>query len=124
MPPIGTSTNKAGQIVINPRREWPNDGYATQTTALGLLSYLGGVDVAAKNNVSAISKWLQDMRNTDYGFASTQDTFWAMKALREAAAADRDRAIYALQFILKVTSISNFRRDIIVRQAFLCWANF
>lgn len=92
--------------------EWPNDGYSTQTTALGILSYLGDVDKVAKRNVSSITKWLQDMRNTDYGFASTQDTFWAMKALREVAADDRDRGIYALQFILKLTSMPQFSKTI------------
>ena len=47
-----------------------NDAYAVQSTAYALLSYIR--QEKQDSNTTSLMEWLNTMRNTDGGFASTQ----------------------------------------------------
>ena len=55
---------------LKSRQELLNDAYAVQTTAYALLSYIR--QEKQDSNTTSMMEWLNTMRNTDGGFASTQ----------------------------------------------------
>lgn len=55
---------------LKPRQELLNDAYAVQTTAYALLSYIKQNEPDIRTN--SLMRWLNTMRNTIGGFASTQ----------------------------------------------------
>lgn len=55
---------------LHPRQELMNDGYAVQATAYALMALIN--NNGPKQNRDALMRWLNTMRNTIGGFASTQ----------------------------------------------------
>lgn len=56
---------------IKARQELMNDGYAVQTTAYALMAHINNAR-ALKYEREMMMSWLNTMRNTIGGFASTQ----------------------------------------------------
>ena len=104
MPYVDQILNQAGQPIRDPRYEWWNDGYGTQSTALALLTYYQAGKQTYANEISSMVEWLTQQRNTDSGFSSTQDSLWALRALRRIAEDDFNRGIYSLKIKVEVTS--------------------
>jgi hypothetical protein len=55
---------------LQPRQELMNDAYAVHTTAYAMLSYIRQHEQNV--NTTSMMQWLNTMRNTIGGFASTQ----------------------------------------------------
>lgn len=85
-----------------PRLPYKYDSINIETTAYALLVY-----VARKEPfVDDVVKWLNSQRLTDGGWASTQDTAIAMKALIEYTNRNRLRDVFTLTVTIEATALS------------------
>ncbi|BFZ13295.1 hypothetical protein BsWGS_16334 [Bradybaena similaris] len=89
---------------IKARQELMNDAYAVQTTAYAMMAHMNN-NKAQKYETEQIVGWLNLMRNSIGGFASTQDTIVAMEALFEFTQIDQHRNVFDL--FTKVESTAN-----------------
>ncbi|XP_076469788.1 CD109 antigen-like [Babylonia areolata] len=100
--PENPSETLTNERFLYPRQELMNDGYAVQSTAYALLALI-------KNNGNkvhrdSLMRWLNTMRNSIGGFASTQDTLVAMDALSEFTQVDPNRNVFDLMVQLTATA--------------------
>ncbi|KAL4122063.1 hypothetical protein QTP88_014463 [Uroleucon formosanum] len=85
-----------------PRLPYKFDSINIETTAYALLVY-----VARKEPfIDDVVKWLNSQRLTDGGWASTQDTAIAMKALIEYTNRNRLRDVFTLTVTVEATALS------------------
>ncbi|XP_076470049.1 CD109 antigen-like [Babylonia areolata] len=101
---------------LKPRQELLNDAYAVQSTAYALLSYVK--QKVQDSNTTSLMRWLNTMRNTIGGFASTQDTIAAMEALYQFDAQDKNRNIFNLDFTIWSTSSPGWKKEVALRKDF------
>lgn len=99
LPPTKMENQKPFML---PRLPYKYDSINIETTAYALLVY-----VARKEPfVDDIVKWLNTQRLTDGGWASTQDTAIALKALIEYSNRNRLRDVFTLSVTVEATSLS------------------
>lgn len=84
-----------------PRLPYEFDALNIETTAYALLTYVSRQEIL----VDSIVAWLNAQRLTDGGWASTQDTGMAMKALIEYTIRTRIRDVSKLAITLEATSL-------------------
>lgn len=84
-----------------PRLPYKYDASNIETTAYALLVYVSKQELMIEN----IVKWLNAQRLTDGGWASTQDTAWAMKALIEYTNRARLRDVSNLTVSVEATAL-------------------
>lgn len=84
-----------------PRLPYNYDAENIETTAYALLVYVARQETF----VEPIVKWLNAQRLTDGGWASTQDSVWAMKALMEYTVRSRIRDVSSLTVTVEATSL-------------------
>ncbi|KAL8613871.1 hypothetical protein ACOMHN_032861 [Nucella lapillus] len=101
---------------LKPRQELLNDAYAVQSTAYALLAYIKQRN--QDTNTTSMMEWLNTMRNTIGGFASTQDTITAMEALYEFDAQDKHRNIFTLDINVNSTSSPFWEMTVAQRKNF------
>lgn len=88
---------------LKPRVEQRNDAYGVQSTAYALMAHIK--HNRFKYERDSLMKWLNSMRNSIGGMASTQDTIVAMEALYEYTQVDPNRNIFNM--LVKVWSTAN-----------------
>ncbi|KAF5280329.1 hypothetical protein FQR65_LT03138 [Abscondita terminalis] len=84
-----------------PRLPYKYDSENIEATSYGLLVYIARQDLF----VDYIVRWLNTQRLTDYGWASTSDTAYALKALIEYTSAQRIRDISKLSVKVEATAL-------------------
>lgn len=84
-----------------PRLPYKFDSLNIETTAYALLTYASRQELT----VDSIVRWLNAQRLTDGGWASTQDTGVAMKALIEYTQRTRIRDVSTLTVTIEATSL-------------------
>lgn len=84
-----------------PRLPYEFDALNIETTAYALLTYVSRQEIL----VDSIVSWLNAQRLTDGGWASTQDTGMAMKALIEYTIRTRIRDVSQLAITVEATSL-------------------
>ncbi|XP_012257005.2 CD109 antigen isoform X2 [Athalia rosae] len=84
-----------------PRLPYAYDSENIETTAYALLVHVARQEVMTE----PIVKWLNAQRLTDGGWASTQDTAWAMKALMDYTVRSRIRDVSSLQVTVEATAL-------------------
>ncbi|KAF7387314.1 CD109 antigen-like [Vespula maculifrons] len=84
-----------------PRLPYKYDAENIETTAYALLVYVARQEVM----IEPIVKWLNAQRLTDGGWASTQDTAWAMKALMDYTVRSRIRDVSSLNVTIEATAL-------------------
>jgi CD109 antigen len=84
-----------------PRLPYEFDSLNIETTAYALLTYVSRQEILVESIVS----WLNAQRLTDGGWASTQDTGMAMKALIEYTIRTRIRDVSQLALTVEATSL-------------------
>ncbi|XP_033326238.2 macroglobulin complement-related [Megalopta genalis] len=93
-----------------PRLPYAYDSENIETTAYALL-----VHVARQENmIEPIVMWLNSQRLTDGGWASTQDTAWAMKALMDYTVRTRIRDVSSLTVTVEATALSGQTKTLYV----------
>lgn len=85
-----------------PRLPYEFDSLNIETTAYALLTYVSRQEIMVESIVS----WLNAQRLTDGGWASTQDTGMALKALIEYTIRTRIRDVSQLAITLEATSLA------------------
>uniref|UniRef100_A0A0P4VGJ9 Putative alpha-macroglobulin n=2 Tax=Rhodnius TaxID=13248 RepID=A0A0P4VGJ9_9HEMI len=98
LPPFKMENQKQFSL---PRLPYKYDASNIETTALALLVYVARQELMTES----IVKWLNAQRLTDGGWASTQDTAWAMKALTEYTNRNRLRDVSGLTVTVEATSL-------------------
>lgn len=86
-----------------PRLPYKYDAENIETTAFALLVHVARQEV----NIEPIVKWLNSQRLTDGGWASTQDSVWAMKALMEYTVRSRIRDVSSLSITVEATALKS-----------------
>lgn len=89
-----------------PRLPYKYDAENIEATAYALLVHVARQEV----EVEPIVRWLNSQRLQDGGWASTQDTVWAMKSLMEYTSKNRIRAVTDIQVIIESTSLPGLTR--------------
>ncbi|XP_012283890.1 CD109 antigen [Orussus abietinus] len=84
-----------------PRLPYEFDAENVETTAYALLVHVARQEVA----VEPIVRWLNAQRLTDAGWASTQDSVWAMKALMDYTVRSRIRDVSSLAVTVEATAL-------------------
>lgn len=84
-----------------PRLPYKYDSLNIETTAYALLTYASRQELL----VDSIVRWLNAQRLTDGGWASTQDTGMAIKALIEYTQRTRIRDVSTLSVTVEATSL-------------------
>lgn len=84
-----------------PRLPYKYDSLNIETTSYALLTYASRQELL----VDSIVRWLNAQRLTDGGWASTQDTGVAMKALIEYTQRTRIRDVSTLSVTIEATSL-------------------
>ncbi|XP_066601822.1 CD109 antigen [Prorops nasuta] len=84
-----------------PRLPYKYDSENIETTAYALLVHVARQETM----IEPIVKWLNSQRLTDGGWASTQDTVWAMKALMDYTVRSRIRDVSSLTVTVEATSL-------------------
>ncbi|XP_046595942.1 CD109 antigen isoform X1 [Neodiprion lecontei] len=84
-----------------PRLPYAYDSENIETTAYALLVHVARQEVWTE----PIVKWLNAQRLTDGGWASTQDTAWAMKALMDYTVRQRIRDVSELTVTIEATAL-------------------
>lgn len=84
-----------------PRLPYAYDSENIETTAYALLVHVARQEVLTE----PIVKWINAQRLTDGGWASTQDTAWAMKALMDYTVRSRIRDVSALTVTVDATAL-------------------
>ncbi|PAA63833.1 hypothetical protein BOX15_Mlig014034g1 [Macrostomum lignano] len=106
--PLIREPDTAGKILIKPRIEWPNEAFAVQATSFALLVLFKTgspvTDKRLRSNITKIVNFLTETKNSPKGWISTQDTVFAVRALREVATLDLNRDIYKMQIDIRPTS--------------------
>ncbi|KAL7301156.1 hypothetical protein TKK_0006128 [Trichogramma kaykai] len=97
-PPTKTENQKP---FLLPRLPYKYDSENIETTAYALLVHVARQEV----DIEPIVKWLNSQRLTDGGWASTQDTAWAMKALMEYTVRSRIRDVSQLSVTVEATAL-------------------
>ncbi|XP_046661974.1 CD109 antigen isoform X3 [Homalodisca vitripennis] len=98
LPPVKRENQKPFSL---PRLPYKYDSNNIETTAYALLVYVSRQELM----IDAIVKWLNAQRLTDGGWASTQDTAWAMKALIEYTNRARLRDVLSLTVTVEATAL-------------------
>jgi CD109 antigen len=98
LPPTKTENQKPFQL---PRLPYLFDSLNIETTSYALLTYVSRQELL----VDSIVRWLNAQRLTDGGWASTQDTGMAMKALIEYTIRSRIRDVSQLAVTVEATSL-------------------
>ncbi|XP_015109945.1 CD109 antigen [Diachasma alloeum] len=98
-PPIKTENTKT---YLLPRLPYEYDSENIETTAYALLVHVARQEAS----VDPIVKWLNSQRLTDGGWASTQDTVWAMKSLMDYTIRSRIREVSSLVVTIEATALS------------------
>ncbi|XP_032681825.1 CD109 antigen [Odontomachus brunneus] len=93
-----------------PRLPYTYDAENIETTAYGLLVLVARHEL----QLEPIVKWLNAQRLTDGGWASTQDTVWAMKALMEYTVRSRIRDVSSLTVTVEATSLHGEIKTLVV----------
>ncbi|XP_055919076.1 CD109 antigen-like [Eupeodes corollae] len=93
-----------------PRLPYEFDSMNIETTAYALLVYVQRREFM----VDPIVKWLNAQRLTDGGWASTQDTGAALKALIEYTVYSRIRDVSALSISLEATSLKDRTKSLFI----------
>ncbi|KAL8603129.1 hypothetical protein ACOMHN_059301 [Nucella lapillus] len=104
--PSETLTNER---FLYPRIELKNDGYSVQSTAYALMALIK--NNGPKEHRDSLMRWLNTMRNSIGGFASTQDTLVAMNALAEFTQVDPNRNVFDLMVLLTSTATPSWVRN-------------
>ncbi|XP_034950028.1 CD109 antigen [Chelonus insularis] len=102
LPPVKMENQKPYSL---PRLPYEYDCENVETTAYALLVYVA----RQESNLEGIVKWLNSQRLTDGGWASTQDTVWAMKALMEYTVKSRIRDVSKLSVAVESTALGGRR---------------
>ena len=97
-PPLKYENQKPFSL---PRLPYEYDSENIETTAYALLVYVARQEVDGE----PIVKWINSQRLTDGGWASTQDTAWAMKALMEYTGRSRIRDVSQLSVTIEATAL-------------------
>jgi len=97
-----------------PRKWFDNEGYAVEATSYALMTYL--LNQPNTTEIRPIMEWLQAMRNSFAGQASTQDTITALIALKEYATRDSNRDIYNILFEIQATAMGNKSQAVHIRK--------
>ncbi|XP_049816717.1 CD109 antigen isoform X1 [Schistocerca nitens] len=95
-----------------PRLPYIYDSTNVETTAYALLTYVARQEV----NLDYIVKWLNSQRLTDGGWASTQDTVIALKALIEYTTRSRLRDVSSLTVTVEATALQGERKTLYVHE--------
>jgi CD109 antigen len=98
LPPTKTENQKPFSL---PRLPYDFDSLNIETTAYALLTYVSRQEIF----VEPIVNWLNAQRLTDGGWASTQDTGIALKALIEYTIRTRIRDVSTLALTIEATSL-------------------
>ncbi|CAH1797576.1 unnamed protein product [Owenia fusiformis] len=95
--------------IMESRQEYDNEAYAVEATAYAMMTYL-------LNNryreCIPMMRWMQTLRNTIGGMASTQDSILSLEALVEFARRDTNRDLYNMEIDLEVTSDPQWRHTV------------
>lgn len=95
-----------------PRLPYTYDAENIETTAYALLVHVARQEV----QLEPIVKWLNAQRLTDGGWASTQDTVWAMKALMDYTVRSRIRDVSSLTVTIEATSLPGQTKTLVVNE--------
>uniref|UniRef100_W4VRF5 Putative alpha-macroglobulin n=1 Tax=Corethrella appendiculata TaxID=1370023 RepID=W4VRF5_9DIPT len=95
-----------------PRLPYKYDSLNIETTAYALLTYASRQDIY----VDPIVRWLNAQRLTDGGWASTQDTGMAMKALIEYTQRTRIRDVSQLSITVEATSLPGKTKNLYINR--------
>ncbi|XP_069675686.1 CD109 antigen isoform X2 [Periplaneta americana] len=95
-----------------PRLPYKYDSTNIQATSYALLTYVARKELM----LDPIVKWLNSQRLTDGGWASTQDTAVAMKALIEYTVKQRLRDVSSLSVTVEATSLQGHVRNLYVNE--------
>ncbi|XP_015596122.1 CD109 antigen isoform X2 [Cephus cinctus] len=95
-----------------PRLPYKYDAENIETTAYALLVHVARQEVM----VESIVKWLNAQRLTDGGWASTQDTAWAMKALIDYTVRSRIRDVSSLTVTVEATALPGQTKTLYVNE--------
>ncbi|CAD6233371.1 GSCOCT00007160001.2-RA-CDS [Cotesia congregata] len=101
LPPLPTKSENNRPYGL-PRLPYAYDSENIETSAYALLLY---VERSQDYKADGIVKWLNSQRLTDGGWASTQDTMWAMKALMKYTSASRLREVTELTVKVEPTAL-------------------
>ncbi|XP_025075919.1 CD109 antigen [Pogonomyrmex barbatus] len=93
-----------------PRLPYKYDSENIETTAYALLVHVARQEIM----IEPIVMWLNAQRLTDGGWASTQDTVWAMKALMEYTVRSRIRDVSSLTVTVEATALPGKVRTLTV----------
>ncbi|KAG7207858.1 hypothetical protein KM043_009457 [Ampulex compressa] len=93
-----------------PRLPYTYDAENIETTAYALLVYVARQETM----IEPIVKWLNAQRLTDGGWASTQDTAWAMKALMDYTVRSRIRDVSSLTVTVEATALQGQTKTLYV----------
>ncbi|XP_012233435.2 CD109 antigen [Linepithema humile] len=93
-----------------PRLPYKYDSENIEATAYGLLVYVARQEV----DTVPIVKWLNAQRLTHGGWATTQDTVWAMTALMDHTVKTRIRDVSELEVTIEATSLPEQRKRLFV----------
>ena len=100
LPPTKQENQKTFRL---PRLPFNYDSENIETTSYALLVYVARQELM----LEPIVRWLNVQRLTDGGWASTQDTVWAMKALMEYTVRSRIRDVSSLSVNIEFSSVIN-----------------
>ncbi|KAG5321487.1 CD109 protein, partial [Pseudoatta argentina] len=108
-PPTKQENQKTFRL---PRLPFNYDSENIETTSYALLVYVARQELM----LEPIVRWLNVQRLTDGGWASTQDTVWATKALMEYTVRSRIRDVSSLSVDIEFSSVDNKTETLIVNQ--------
>uniref|UniRef100_A0A1B6D127 TEP1-F n=1 Tax=Clastoptera arizonana TaxID=38151 RepID=A0A1B6D127_9HEMI len=98
LPPFKMENQKP---FLLPRLPYKYDSSNIETTSYALLVYVSRQELF----IDSIVKWINAQRLTDGGWASTQDTIWALKALIEYTNRARLRDVLSLNVTIEATAL-------------------
>lgn len=103
-----------------PRLPYKYDSLNIQTTAYALLTYVSRQEL----HVDPIVAWLNAQRLTDGGWASSQDTGIAMKALTEYSTRNRVSNVTQLAIKVEATSLPGETKQLYITRKSLAQQQF
>ncbi|XP_035917578.1 CD109 antigen [Anopheles stephensi] len=103
-----------------PRLPYKYDSLNIQTTAYALLTYVSRQEI----HVDPIVAWLNAQRLTDGGWASSQDTGLAMKALTEYSTRNRVSNVTQLSIKVEATSLPGETKQLYITRKSLAQQQF
>ncbi|RUS75425.1 hypothetical protein EGW08_016804 [Elysia chlorotica] len=93
---------------LKPRQELMNDAYSVQATAYALMAHIQS-NQGLKYQREMMMAWLNEMRNSIGGFASTQDTILAMESMLKFTQKDPHRNEFKIETMMKSTASPNWQ---------------